>query len=126
MPGGWPDKLCLTSVSVDNNTHTPLGACVLQVTLYKHATMTCAMILSMSDDWDFQVKGYIIIFSYWCETIYLSGKQNHLQQDKSLAMLKLFCMLFHACTKGRFDQTKTCTAVTEFLKFILPLIDTMR
>lgn len=34
-------------------------------------------------------------------------KQNHLQDDEDLAMLKLICVLFQSCNKGTFDQTET-------------------
>lgn len=123
MPRDWPDTLFKQRLSVDYTIHTQLGICALQVMPYKHTVMSYAVILFISDQWGFHIKGCNIIFSNWCDTIYLSGKQNHLQQDKALAMLKLFCMLFHACNKGRFDQTKTRTAVTEFLKFMLALFN---
>lgn len=83
-----------------------LGICALQVMPYKHVIMTCAMIVPVSDEWGFQIKVYITIFSNCCDTIYLLGKQNHLKQEKDTVMLKLFCVFLRACNKGKFDQTK--------------------
>lgn len=91
-------------------------------TLYKYTILTCAMIQFAPEDWGLQIKGYNIIFSKLCGTIYLPGKQNHLQQDEALAMLKLLFMLFQSCNKGRFDQTETCTASDRGLKLYVTLI----
>ena len=108
-PGDRSDTWVKQRSSMDNNTHTLSMVCVLWATLYKYTILTCARILFVSD-WGLQIKDYNMLFSKWCDTIHLSGKQNHLQQDEALAMLKLICTLLQSCNNGRFDQTEICTA----------------
>lgn len=91
--------------------------CMPWAALYKYTILTCAVILFAPKDWGLQIKD----FNKWHDTLCLPGKQNHLQQDEAMAMLKLIGMLFQSCKKGRFDQTETCTAPDRGLKLYVTL-----
>lgn len=73
-----------------DNSIMPSMVCMPWAALYKYTILTCAMILFAPKDWSLQTKG----FNKWHDTLYLPGKQNHLQQDEAMAMLKLTGMLF--------------------------------